>query len=83
MGKELQRMYDEVKEQFGEISLYRLILRTKITYSKAKELPDSEENLSLVKSALDNLEITLSHLEKQKQEKKERWWKRLLRRRRS
>ncbi len=81
MGNQLYQIFQDVKDQHGEIELYRLILRTKITLTKSKELPDTDENIERVKQALKELGLTISQLEKRKEEKKQRWWRRLLRRR--
>ncbi len=81
MGKQIHEIYEQVREQFGEISLYRLIIRTRIPLSKAKDVPDSEENITMVKQALSDLGLTISRMKKQKEEKKRRWWRKLLQRR--
>lgn len=76
MGKELSKLYEHIQTKYGQIALYRLIVKTRISSSEAKNLEDTEENLTLVKKAIEELEF--STVAESTTKKKNRWWKRIL-----
>ncbi len=55
MGKELMAIYQSIEEQYGKIGLYRLVVKTKISKSKAKNSPDTPELIDLVKRSVETL----------------------------
>ncbi|RMG32456.1 MAG: hypothetical protein D6732_13440 [Methanobacteriota archaeon] len=55
MGKELEQIYNSIEQQYGKIGLYRLIVKTKISKSRATSIDDTPEVISLVKRSIDEL----------------------------
>ncbi|MCE7737065.1 MAG: hypothetical protein GPJ54_19420 [Candidatus Heimdallarchaeota archaeon] len=60
IGKQLSEMYKKVKLHHGEIGLYRVIVKTKISKELAQELEDNEFNIEKVKNALSKLGLDLA-----------------------
>ncbi len=80
MGKIIEEMYNEIEQKYGTIALYRLIVRTRISRSEARAIEDSPENLVRIDKALKELHLTLDDVKKTVEEKKTRWWQKILRR---
>ncbi len=66
MGKKLAEMYNHIKANNGEIGLYRLIVKTRISPEFAQQLEDSEENINLVQKAIEDLGFTYTKAEERK-----------------
>jgi|WetSurMetagenome_2_1015567.scaffolds.fasta_scaffold1136787_1 hypothetical protein len=64
MGKVLLSMYDEAKKIGGLSAQIKLAVQTKMPSSKAAELPDSPENLSLFKATLDQIKKEFTDYQK-------------------
>ena len=78
MGKQIDELYQQIRNKYGEISLYRLVVKTRISSSQVKTIEDTEENVLLVKKAIKDLGFTTS--DELENKKKDAWWKRILRR---
>ncbi len=55
MGKELLTIYKTIEERYGKIGLYRLVVKTKISKSRAENIQDTPELISLVKRSIEEL----------------------------
>jgi hypothetical protein len=64
MGKVLLGMYEEAKKIGGLSAQIKLAVQTKMPSSKAAEVPDSPENLSLFKTTLDMLKKEFADYQK-------------------
>ena len=64
MGKLLLGMYDEAKKIGGLSAQIKLAVHTKLPSSKAAEVPDSPENVSLFRESLNKLRKEFSDVHK-------------------
>ncbi len=64
MGKELESIYETIEKKYGKIGLYRLVVKTKISKNRAKEIEDDPELISLVKKNI--VELGFVYIEPQR-----------------
>ena len=58
MGKQLKAIYNEIKEKYGQIGLYRLVVKVKISPKEVEKIPDDPDVIHLVISAIEELGLS-------------------------
>jgi len=66
MGDELVKMYEKIREDYGEIGMFRLIVKTRISRDFAMDLEDSEQNIATVQKAIKGLGFAYTKGEERK-----------------
>lgn len=66
MGNELVKMYEKIREDYGEIGMFRLVVKTRISPDFARDLDDNEQNIATVKKAIKDLGFTYTKGEERK-----------------
>ena len=55
MGKDIKKIFAAIKKKHGDMAIYRVCVKTKVSESDAIKLPDNEENILMIIEALEEL----------------------------
>lgn len=60
MGNKLVEIYEHVRQKYGKIGVYRLVVKSRISESAARVMEDTPENIAKLHSIADELGLTVS-----------------------